>query len=177
VTVVGYAASEDQIVSREGAAPGDVVALTGTLGGSRAALEAITSGDTSSHLDRQFHPTPRFAAGAALAANRATAMIDISDGLAKDAQNIAAASNVAIEIELKNLPCAEGTTAVQAAESGEEYELLVTLAPEHLDSARRAVEATGTTLTEIGCVLEGSEANFLGTDGRPVAVAGYQHFD
>jgi thiamine-monophosphate kinase len=183
VTVVGYAAGEDQIANRQGASPGEIVAVTGTLGGSAAALEAITDDRQSPNQQKQFHPTPLFAAGQALVASRATAMIDISDGLARDAGQLASASDVAIEIDLSKLPLAESVTdAKAAAESGEEYELLCTLRPEDFEAAADAVASTGTTLTEIGRVLQGSAAmgsgaSFLGSDGRPVAVAGYQHFD
>jgi thiamine-monophosphate kinase len=177
VTVVGYVATEHEIVARDGATPGDIVVVTGELGGSALALEAILNKQPSPHLHRQLNPTPRYAAGRALAANHATAMLDVSDGLARDAQNLAMASNVKIEIDLDKIPAADGATQIQAAESGEEYELLATIAPESLDPARAAVEASGVTLTEIGRVLEGSEAVFLGSGRRPVEVAGYQHFD
>lgn len=177
VTVVGYADNEQQIVTRDTANPGDLVVVTGELGGSGLALKAIINKKSSSHAHRQLSPSPRYAAGKALAANHATAMIDISDGLARDAQNLAQASNVKLEITLDQIPKVEEATAIQAAESGEEYELLATIPAENFKAAAAALEVSGDTLTVIGRVLVGSEAVFLGSDGRIVEVAGYQHFD
>lgn len=182
VTVVGYAASEGAIVRRSGARPGDVVAVTGDLGKAAQILDGIPPGGHA-HVDdpalaKQFAPKPRLAAGAALAANGATAMIDISDGLARDAGHIAEASNVAITIELRSLPLAESVSdAVFAAGSGEEYELLVTLPEGQLKVAQAAVAESGTTLTAIGQVTEGSEVRLLDAEGARVEVRGFDHFD
>lgn len=180
VTVVGYAQTDDAVVTRDGARPGDVVVVTGDLGGSKLALELITQAIDQSdpRLTKQFAPVPRFGAGLALAKLGATAMIDISDGLARDAAHIASSSDVAITIELADLPLADGISDAKfAAGSGEEYELLATLPAEQLEAATAAVAETGTTLTAIGRVAEGSEVRLLDAEGASVEVRGFDHFD
>ncbi|MGK2879082.1 MAG: thiamine-phosphate kinase [Solirubrobacterales bacterium] len=182
VTVVGYGADEDAIVTRGGARTADVVVVTGALGGARHALDMISSGVASGATDprlaKQFAPTPQFAAGAALAANGASAMIDISDGLARDAGHIAAASGVELTIELASIPLAAGITDTSfAATSGEEYELLATVPRADLERAMKAVAETGTTLTMIGRVTEGSGARLLDAAGARVELRGFDHFD
>jgi thiamine-monophosphate kinase len=180
VAVVGYAADENAIVTRDGAKPGDVIVVTGTLGGSARALELIAEGAQHDNLrlQKQFAPQPRFGAGRALAANGATAMIDISDGLARDAGHIGDASGVRLTISLPQIPLDAGIEDAKfAAASGEEYELLATLPAEKLAQARAAVAETGVALTEIGRVEEGAGAELQGTNGEAVAVRGFDHFD
>jgi thiamine-monophosphate kinase len=180
VTVVGYAQADDAVVTRDGAMPGDVVVVTGDLGGARRALELVANGtdQTDARLTKQFAPVPRFEAGLALAGLGATAMIDISDGLARDAGHIASSSQAGITIELAKLPLAVGIEDAKfAAGSGEEYELLATLPAGQLMAATAAVAETGTTLTAIGQVTEGSEVRLLDADGARVEVRGFDHFD
>lgn len=156
-------------VRRGGAKAGEGVWVTGTLGGAGLALAQIQVGK---ELDatlwaRYARPEPRIKAGLWLASHGASAMIDISDGLAQDAGHIAAASGVAIEIQLEKLPCWPGVTSVAAAASGEEFELLVTLPAEFKDAAT-FVKATGLPLTRIGSCSAGQ--------GVTPPVPGFQHF-
>jgi thiamine-monophosphate kinase len=190
VTVVGYADSESEVVGRDGARPGDVIAVTGRLGGSAAGLAAINGlavEGAGALIARHLAPTPQFAAGRALAAVGATAMIDVSDGLGRDAGQIAAISGCALEIELPRLPLADGVVVAAAqlgrepqkfaAESGEEYELLCTLPSGAVAATAAAVAATGNELAVIGQALPGNGVRFLGLDGRPVEIVGFEHFD
>ncbi len=180
VTVVGYADSAESVVTRGGARPGDVVVLTGHLGGSARALELIERGVTDDEVAvrKQFSPQPRLAAGVALAASGARAMIDVSDGLARDAGHLANAGGVGLEIELARIPLADGVEdAVYAASSGEEYELLAVLPADRAAEAQRAVAATGIELSQIGRVVEGSDAVLRDAAGRDVEIGGFDHFD
>jgi len=127
-TAVGSATG---VVARRGALPGDVLVVTGTLGGPGAALRAWNAAGepTPWARDRFAHPVPRLAEGEALARAGAHAMMDISDGLASDARHLAAASGVHLFIDAGALPRGEGVSARDALSSGEEYELLAALPP------------------------------------------------
>src|SRR5690606_18930101 len=105
VTVIGRA---DRPVLRTGATPGDELWVTGALGASRAALLAWESGTVPAPEARAAfaNPVPRIDAGAWLAAHGATAMLDLSDGIASDARHLAAASGVRLEIDLLRIPTA-----------------------------------------------------------------------
>lgn len=180
VTVTGYADSAGSVVTRGGASPGDLLVVTGELGASRRAVELIAEGCPASdpRLTKQFSPLPRLAAGQLFAEHGASAMIDISDGLARDAGHLAAASGVGIEIELAQLPLAAGIDdPAWAAASGEEYELLAALPPRQLDSAHAALAAIGVKLTAIGSVVQGDGVRLLDSSGADVEVRGFDHFD
>jgi thiamine-monophosphate kinase len=127
-TVVG---SAQRVVARRGANVGDVLVVTGRLGGPGAALRDWLDGKQPSGWSRGrfVAPVPRLAEGAALAAAGATAMLDISDGLAADARHLAAASGVRLAIDPALLPVGDGITVHGALSSGEEYELFASLPP------------------------------------------------
>ncbi|HEV8265622.1 MAG TPA: thiamine-phosphate kinase [Gemmatimonadales bacterium] len=158
-------------VRRTGAQAGDGLWVTGTLGGAALALAGLRAGTRpAGALGRRYlHPEPRVAAGQWLAAHGATAMLDVSDGLAADAGHLAAASGVGLEIALERLPCWDGVAPLAAAASGEEFELLVTLPVSF-------TETPDFQLTRIGTCFRGAGVRLLeGT--TPVALpAGYDHF-
>ncbi len=132
-----------RLVLRSGSSPGDLVAVTGRLGGSIR----------GHHL--KF--TPRIAESHWLVQHaRPTAMIDLSDGLAKDLPRLADASGTGYEIDLSSLPCSPGCTAAQAAGDGEDYELLFTLPPRRAVSALKAWRRAfpRVPLTVIGIMLQ-----------------------
>jgi thiamine-monophosphate kinase len=180
VTVVGWAADPAEIVGRDGARVGDLVCVTGQLGGAGAWLEGIEAG-----REAYARPQPRLDEGRALAAAGARAMIDISDGLASDAGHIGRRSGVRLELSLAALPVSEparaaaakmGLTASElAATAGDDYELCACIPP----SARTAVEAaadswpSGVRLTWVGRVVAGNPGVSFTDAERPLS--GYEH--
>jgi thiamine-monophosphate kinase len=164
-------------VRRAGAKAGDGVWVTGILGGAGLALAGFQTGRNldAKLRDRYARPEPRVFSGRWLASHGATSMIDISDGLAQDAGQLAAASGVAVEIQLERLPCWPGVAPAAAVASGEEFELLVTLPTEFKDAAS-FVKATGLPLTRIGVCSAGSGVRTT-ENGKPATVPpGFQHF-
>jgi thiamine-monophosphate kinase len=164
-TVVGHAANPEELVSRGGARPGDVLAVTGELGGAAAGLLLLEGREgVQSLLARQLEPRPRLEAGRVLATAGASAMIDLSDGLGGDARRLAEASDVGLRIDAPALPVAPGVADVAAAAGrdplelavcgGEDYELLTALPAERFEAAAAAVvAASGLALTRIGVAV------------------------
>ena len=174
----------DRPVRRTGAREGDALWVTGYLGGAALALQGLLDGKRlpAPLRNRYACPEPRLVAGRWLADHGATAMIDISDGLAADAQHLSAASEVGIEINLERIPCWESVDAMAAIASGEEFELLLTMPPAFSDASASSFRAeTGVHLTRIGTCLRGAGGRRGGVrlldNNKPVALpAGYDHF-
>jgi thiamine-monophosphate kinase len=183
VTVIG---KTSQPVTRGGARPNDGLWVTGALGGSRAALEAWRrGGEPQAEPRRRYaHPEPRITAGQWLAQHGARAMLDLSDGLGGDAAHLAAASGVAVEIDLALLPVAHDVSLEAgrlgqlperfAAEAGEDFELLVALPPD-FDAADEFARASEIPLTRIGTITAGNGVRFS-LEGRAVELRGFNHF-
>ena len=159
---------------RSGARPGDVVFVSGCLGGSAMGLQALT-GEAGVSADdpavrRHCEPSHRLALGRELRAIPATSAIDLSDGLAMDAARLASASGVAVVIDPAAVPLFPGARADEALRSGEEYELLFTL-------PSGAAAPAGARVTAVGRVESGSGA-WLDADGArvPLRPEGFSHF-
>jgi thiamine-monophosphate kinase len=141
VTAVGRSA---RVPGRAGARAGDRLVITGPLGAAGAAFRA----------GRFVRPPLRLDEGRRLA-QHATAMLDISDGLAQDAGHIAARSGIRCVIEVERVPLADGAT-VDDLGFGEDYELLAALQPgaqEHYEIGR-CMEGEGVELRFAGELLE-----------------------
>jgi thiamine-monophosphate kinase len=163
-------------LSRGSAKAGQRVYVTGYLGGPAAAVRAWREGRDPTERDRArfANPIPRIEPAVGLAQRGATSAIDISDGLIADLGHVAAASRVCIEIDVDRIPHVEGVTPIQAANSGEEYEIVVT-APE-IDT-KGFLDEFGLALTEIGRVVAGSPGVDLLQDGKKIAAPpGFDHF-
>jgi len=140
-----------RLTLRSGGRPGDWIAVTGKLGGSLGG--------------RHLTFTPRVAEAAWLADHlRPTAMMDLSDGLAKDLPRLAAASGCGFQLDRAAIPRHRGCTVDQALGDGEDFELLVTLSPRKWSA--RAAEAwraafSETPLTVIGRLVPPGEGGEL----------------
>lgn len=172
-TVLGSALTP---LRRAGARAGDNVYVTGLLGGPAAALGALRSGKppAPNHRERFAHPVARIVEARWLAARGATAAIDLSDGLPGDAAHLAAASGVALELSLDDLPLLGGVSADDAL-GGEEYEILLTARAQI--AAAEFSDRFGVPLTRVGAVIDGPPGVTFTRAGNRVAVPpAYDHF-
>lgn len=175
-----------QALTRGGARPGDLLCVGGSLGDGAGALplvlgEQAAAGEASDYLlQRYWAPQPQLALGQWLR-GRATAALDVSDGLLADCGHIAAASGLALQIERDAVPLSpalRGSAAARAIDcalaGGDDYRLAFTLPPEHL----AALRAQWPEAAVIGRALAGQGVHLLDPQGHPIEPprAGYQHF-
>lgn len=180
-------------VSRAGARPGDEAWVTGRLGGAAAAVSDLRRGlepdpGARRRLER---PRPRIREARWLRERDGMrAGIDLSDGLAGDARHLAAASGLALELELDAVPLDPSLEAYPRREAalrlavtgGEDYELLVAAPAGRLGGLREAFEdAFEIPLTRVGTAREGHGVRWSGAatdrlrDG-PASPSGFDHF-
>lgn len=197
VTVLGRVMPE-HLLLRSGARPGDMVLVTGTLGDAAAGLHLLLHPETEVAeaergylLTRLFTPTARLVEGRAIAqSGRATAMIDISDGLGSDVAHICERSRVGIRLWAERLPVTEAAQRVAeqagqpawawALQGGEDYELCFTAPREAVSDLQRAVAmVSDTPVTVVGEVLPADAGRHLILpDGNevPLEAGGWRHF-
>ena len=199
VTVVGEVAP-GRAVTRSGAQPGDVIVVTGSLGASAGGLvvsrieparAAVCLSEPWGRalVDALARPVARVGEGQTLAQVGVTAMMDLSDGLAKDLGRLCLASGVGARVELERVPVAgslragAATLGVDALElavgGGEDYELLATIDATAVERARAELdERFGVPLTEIGLIVDGEGLVAVDAEGltRPLEPAGWDHF-
>ena len=194
VTLLGGAA-RGKAVLRSGAAPGDGLYVTGTLGDSAAGLEILKagrrfeSGDTGAEylVRRHLRPEARVKAGRLLGGKGlASAMIDISDGIASDVRHITEQSGCGAEINLDALPLSDELLSFAGRKNavkyalggGEDYELLFAARPGADDALRTAGKAAGIAITRVGAITGGEGVFAAGSKGlrKPLRGRGYEHF-
>lgn len=175
-----------QALTRAGARPGDLLCVGGSLGDAAAALplvlgQQVTAGAAADYLlQRYWAPQPQLALGQWLR-GRATAALDVSDGLLADCGHIAKASAVALQIERDSLPLSAalrtlaGERALDCALSGgDDYRLAFTLSAQYLP----ALQTQWPEAVVIGRAVAGQGVQLLDGAGRRLypPSAGYQHF-
>ncbi len=184
------------MVRRSTAKVGDCVVVTGTIGDSALGVRLrrdetlarrwrLTDAMQAHLKQRYLLPEPRNALAQAVL-HRAAAAMDVSDGLAGDLAKLCRASGVATEIDVARVPLSDAARAAIAADpalleaaltGGDDYEIVLTLAPEKLPAFRAEAEKTGIGVTEIGRIAAGQGARFT-RDGQPLSFArpSYSHF-
>ena len=195
ITAFG-AVPQGKMVKRSTAKPGDVVVVTGTIGDSALGVllrrgEALAkrwklTDAMSAHLKQRYLlPEPRNTLAEALL-QHASAAMDVSDGLAGDLAKLCRASGVAAEVDVGRVPFSEAVSTAVAAgpavlqtalSGGDDYELLLTLAPGKFPALSAVAHQAGVPVTEIGRIETGEGARFL-DDGRTLTFSrpGYSHF-
>ena len=179
---------------RSGARPGDLVLVSGTIGDGalgllvrHGGLAQLTAAHRASLVDRYLLPQPRVALGSALAEEGlAHAAIDVSDGLVADLGHICAASGCTAAVDAADVPLSLAAAAALAAEpalretiltGGDDYELLITAAPEAGARMNDIGSRLGVPLTRVGRIAHGAGVRVLDAAGRELSFArtGYRH--
>lgn len=192
VQALGEVAPE-KALRRTGARPGDALYVTGTLGDAALGLALWQLGvrlkgdddPTRFLIDRLHRPTPRVAAGRA-AAGLARAAIDISDGLLADLGHLLEGEDLGAVLQADDLPlspayrrqCEESPPGRAALSGGDDYELLLAVAPENERAFREALGRVAPGCTRIGQVTAEPEIILQGVgQSQRLARQGYNHFD
>ena len=173
-------------LTRAGAAPGELVVVSGVPGAAERALEALQSGAVPDDRDRAAleFPQPRLRLGRALR-GLATSCIDLSDGLLADLGHILEASRCGAELELQRLPRSESMAADADAErwrrqlgGGDDYELCFTLPEAQAGRLEALQRDNGLELTVIGRVTEAPGLVLRAPDGSRFQPgrSGWEHF-
>lgn len=180
VTAFGDLAGRPPVL-RSGAEPGDVIAVCGSLGSAAGGLAVLSRGFRSPRalVDAHRRPRPDYRAGVRASDAGAHALMDISDGLLLDADRMARASDVAMDIDSSALPRED---AVMTTASAYNLDPLTWILGGGDDHALLATFPATTTLPEgfvrIGTVMDavGSGARVSVDEGEVDQVAGFEHF-
>lgn len=182
-----------KLLRRRGAAPGDDLYVSGTVGDSALALRRLlgqaSEGEaarTAALAARYRLPEPRGALGVGLA-GVASACTDVSDGLVADVGRICAESGVRAEIDASRIPMSSAAAAAVAAEpallthvltGGDDYELAFCAPPAGRAAIQALAHESTVPATRIGRALEGEGVEVRDARGRPVDLSspGYRHF-
>ncbi len=195
VAITGWV-QRDQLLLRRGATPGDAVLVTGSLGAAGAGLAVLEhdlrepqSSPLAEVLRAHHEPQPRLTEARAIATSQlASAMMDLSDGLADDLPRLCAESGVGALIHADAIPISPACSWVAhrlnlsdlslALSGGEDYELLITCRQQAVPELQRVVlGATGTALTPIGEIVAGEGITLVDAEGQYLPLSrGFRHF-
>lgn len=193
IVLIG-AVARGRALLRSGARAGDLLYVTGALGGAVAGLAGLAKLAEASRTKRKsgllipkgleaeltahLYPQPRIAPGLWLARRGvATAALDISDGLSTDLKHLCEESGVCAEVDADSLPVHAGATLEQALHGGEDYELLFAARPD----ARVPRAIAGVAVTRIGRVLRRRAGRPMvglvtARGMEPLEARGWEHF-
>lgn len=184
-------------VGRRGAAAGDQLFVTGTIGDAGLGLELrrnpehyaeapLTGGDTSFLIGRYLRPNPRLALRDTLA-QFASAALDISDGLIKDARRLADACGLKLTLDLAAMPLSPPARRIVAsvpdrlpflASCGDDYEILFSVPAGSVDAMQQALAGVAVQVTRVGVLEDGGNHEILDQTGTPLTLEshGWDHF-
>ncbi|MDE0040056.1 MAG: thiamine-phosphate kinase [Gammaproteobacteria bacterium] len=183
VTVHGHTPG-GMAITRSGAKPGEVLYVTGSLGGAGLALADENLGEWSlvalkedSPLKRYWMPRPRLELGIGLR-GIASAAIDISDGLSSDLDHLCRASGVGCDVDLDAIPLYAGATALDAVAMGDDYELALAAPPDVRDTIADLAQRHGIPITPIATLRKDANPGAGWTQGGTLVEVrpGYRHF-
>jgi thiamine-monophosphate kinase len=185
-----------KMVRRNGARPGDLVLVTGTIGDAALGLDVLQGGKATRTVDaagkelligRYRVPQPRVALASAVR-NYAHAAMDVSDGLAGDLAKLCKVSGLSAVINAERIPLsfaateliARGAVGIEAiVAGGDDYEVLCTLPHDRLEAFQQAARAVDIAVAVIGTIVAGtSPPRFLDEHGDEIGLPrlSYSHF-
>jgi thiamine-monophosphate kinase len=181
---------KDEFMSRSGAQPGDVVAVTGTLGKAGAGYYALQRNKKEKKLSNTLlEPQPRLKEGRLLAQlHSITSSMDLSDGLSASLYQLQEINSVGFEIDKKALPLASeldrhfhtdysADPYSLALHFGGDYELLVTIPPQKFEKTKQTLQKHGIIFTPIGIVTQKRKILLLENGTKKMLPnKGYEHF-
>jgi thiamine-monophosphate kinase len=183
LTAMGSVAPGLQML-RSAAKPGDLLVVSGTIGGAAYALALLQQGSVVAERDLLDRPKPRVELGQLLAGD-ANACIDVSDGLLADLGHILKASGCGARIEVDKLPCSDALSSLESVQrwsyqlsGGDDYELLFTLPRSCIDKLPVWSQQLNLGLSIIGEIVEAPGIQCIGPDGvgyQPESI-GFEHF-
>ncbi len=192
LTAIGEAPS-GQMVTRSGAAPGDDLWITGTIGDAALGL-LVAQGrlDVPQAIDREFLieryrvPEPPVAFGRELR-GVASAALDVSDGLVADIEHLCAASNIGVEISRDAIPLSDAARACVARDGnawlsvlsgGDDYQILFSAHPNQHEQVITLARGAGIGAAKIGQVTQDTEIKVVDWAGKPIEIpsTGFTHF-
>ncbi len=193
ITVLGEV-EQELMVRRDGAKPGDLIFVSGTLGDSAIGLSILKQEGTFESskpiIDKHIRPVPRLAMGRELALNQIpTSMIDVSDGLMLDLERITVQQNVGASIQLEKIPRSKDYRSLvgryyenpyePALSGGEDYELLFTSTDSKREDIRAISEKLNIPITEIGIITDSGLIDVVTLNGeyKTVNNRGFVHFN